>query len=141
MHDDLTGLANRRLFSARLAETLAQGNASVLLLDLDRFKQVNDTLGHEVGDRLLCQVAERLVDGLTASTLVARFGGDEFAILVPDADNLAARACAELVRDALRRPFDLDGLAVAVEASVGVAPAARADDPVSVVRWADLAMY
>ena len=141
MHDDLTGLANRRLFSARLAETLAQGNASVLLLDLDRFKQVNDTLGHEVGDRLLCKVAERMVDALTASTLVARFGGDEFAVLVPGADNLAARACAELVRDALRRPFDLDGLAVAVEASVGVAPAARADDPVSVVRWADLAMY
>jgi diguanylate cyclase (GGDEF)-like protein len=141
MHDDLTGLANRRLFSVRLAESLAQANASVLLLDLDHFKQVNDTLGHEVGDRLLCQVAERMIDALSPSTLVARFGGDEFAVLVPGADILAARACAELVRDALRRPFDLDGLAVAVEASVGVAAAARADDPISVVRWADLAMY
>jgi diguanylate cyclase (GGDEF)-like protein len=141
MHDDLTGLANRRLFAARLAEALTQTNASVLLLDLDRFNQVNDTLGHEVGDRLLCQVAQRIVDALTATSLVARFGGDEFAVLIPGADNLAARACAELVREALRRPFDLDGLAVAVEASVGVAPAARADDPVSVVRWADLAMY
>jgi predicted signal transduction protein with EAL and GGDEF domain len=97
LHDDLTGLPNRRLFSARLAEALLQGDAAVLLLDLDRFKQVNDTLGHEVGDRLLCQVAERLVDALTTNTLVARFGGDEFAV--------------------------------------------RTDDPVSVVRWADLAMY
>ncbi len=141
MHDDLTGLANRRLFSARLAETLEKTKASVLLMDLDRFKQVNDTLGHEVGDRLLCKVAERLLDAVTAGTLVARFGGDEFAVLVPGADDLAARATAGSVREALRRPFDLDGLAVAVEASVGVAPAARAADPVSVVRWADLAMY
>jgi diguanylate cyclase (GGDEF)-like protein len=141
MHDDLTGLANRRLFGARLAEATTQTHAAVLLLDLDSFKQVNDTLGHEVGDRLLCQVAERLVSALVDGTLVARFGGDEFAVLLPGADDLAARACAGLVREALGRPFDLDGLAVAVEASIGVAPAGQAADPVSVLRWADLAMY
>ncbi len=141
MHDDLTGLANRRLLAARIAETIAEADAAVLLLDLDRFKQVNDTLGHEVGDRLLRQVADRLVSALADDTLVARFGGDEFAVLLPGADDLGARACAEVVRDALGRPFDLDGLAVAVEASIGVAPVTRGDDPVSVLRWADLAMY
>jgi diguanylate cyclase (GGDEF)-like protein len=141
MHDDLTGLANRRLFGVRLAKAITEAHAAVVLLDLDSFKQVNDTLGHEVGDRLLCQVAERLVAALAEDTLVARFGGDEFAVLLPGADDLAARSCAGLVRDAMGRPFDLGGLAVAVEASVGVAPAARAADPVSVLRWADLAMY
>ena len=141
LHDDLTGLANRRLLGVRIAETIAETGIAVLLLDLDRFKQVNDTLGHEVGDRLLRQVADRLVSALAAGTLVARFGGDEFAVLLPGADDLGARACAEVVRDALGRPFDLDGLAVAMEASIGVAPAARGDDPVSVLRWADLAMY
>jgi diguanylate cyclase (GGDEF)-like protein len=141
MHDDLTGLANRRLFGVQLAETMTRTHAVVLLLDLDRFKQVNDTLGHEIGDRLLRQVADRLVAALVEGTLVARFGGDEFVVLLPGADDLEARACAGLVRDALSRPFDLDGLAMDVEASIGVAPGAHGADPVSMLRWADLAMY
>jgi predicted signal transduction protein with EAL and GGDEF domain len=73
--------------------------------------------------------------------MVGRFAGDEFAVLLPGADDRGARTCAYLIRDVLRQPFDLDGVAVAVEASVGVAPASLGADPVSVLRWADLAMY
>ena len=140
MHDDLTGLANRRLLGIRIAETLGSGGASVLLLDLDRFKEVNDTLGHEVGDRLLCMVADRLVESVESDALVAHFGGDEFAVLLPGADDLRATACASLVQAALARPFDLDGIPVAVEASMGVAVASAGVAGGSVLRWADLAM-
>jgi len=139
MRDELTGLPNRRSFARRLDEVLAEG-AAVLLLDLDGFKQVNETLGHEVGDRLLRQVAQRLVEA-ARSAVVGRFGGDEFAILLPGADDLVARACASVVRESLVRPFDLDGIAVALDASMGLAVAGPADDGASVLRWADLAMY
>ena len=141
MHDDLTGLANRRLFGRWLDDALQRGRSSVLLLDLDRFREVNDTLGHEIGDRLLCLVADRLREAATTDAHVARFGGDEFAVLLPGADDLDARACASLVRAALARPFVLDGVAVAVDASVGVAVGEPGVDGVTVVRWADLAMY
>ncbi len=141
MHDDLTGLANRRMFSQRLSQSLAEDSAAVLLLDLDRFKEVNDTLGHQLGDDLLCLVAKRLSDVAPSNALVARFGGDEFAVLLPRADEPGAVACASLVRDGLSRPFDLAGLAVAVDASVGVALAEPGEEAVGVVRQADVAMY
>ena len=141
MHDELTGLANRRLFGVNLAAVLAERTAAVLLLDLDRFKDVNDTLGHHTGDRLLALVADRLRSVVLEGAVVARFGGDEFAVMLPGATDETARASAGLVRDALTRPFDLDGIAVAVDASVGVVVGSPGDDGVNLVRRADLAMY
>ncbi len=140
-HDELTGLANRRRFGDVLGGTLRDGPACVLLLDLDRFKEINDTLGHQTGDDLLCLVAQRLSSVVPGEALVARFGGDEFAILLPGEGRPGALACASLVTAALARPFDLGGLAVSADASVGIAAANRGIDPVTVVRWADVAMY
>ena len=141
MHDELTGLANRRLFSTSLQDALRTGPVAVLMLDLDRFKDVNDTLGHQTGDRLLAQVAERLRSVVLAESLVARFGGDEFAVLLVGANADVALSMAALVRDSLTRPFDLDGVAVAVDASVGVALSEPGSDGVDVLRASDVAMY
>ncbi len=142
MYDELTGLANRRLLGMHITETLAGSRgASVLMLGLDRFKNVNDTLGHEVGDRLLCLVAGRLLEAVESDALVAHCGGDEFAIVLPGSDDLRASTCASLLQAALARTFELDGIAVAVEASMGVAVASPGADAVSLLRWADLAMF
>ncbi|MGZ8736637.1 MAG: putative bifunctional diguanylate cyclase/phosphodiesterase [Nocardioides sp.] len=141
MHDELTGLANRRLFSRMLEDRLATRPVALLLLDLDRFKEVNDTLGHEVGDRLLRVVGERIREASPGGSVVARLGGDEFAVLLPGADDFDARACATLLRDALTRPMVLGGFSVAVDASVGVATGSVGDSAVTMLRWADLAMY
>jgi diguanylate cyclase (GGDEF)-like protein len=141
LHDELTGLANRRLFGTRLEQSLLAGPSAVLLLDLDRFKDVNDTLGHETGDRLLAQVADRLRSVVLATSLVARIGGDEFAVLLEDAGADVALTTAALVRDSLTRPFDLDGVAVAVDASVGVAVSEPGVEGVNLLRAADVAMY
>jgi diguanylate cyclase (GGDEF)-like protein len=141
MHDELTGLANRRLLGSQLATALGRDRAAVLLMDLDRFAQVNNNLGHAVGDRLLRLVADRIREAIPERGVVARLGGDEFAVLLPDAGDPEARSCADDVRDALARPFDLDGIAVGVELSIGVAVAERDADPVTVLRWADLALY
>ena len=140
-HDELTGLVNWRKLSEDLGDVLTDRAAAVLLLDLDRFKEVNDTMGHQVGDDLLRLVAERLVEVAPTYATVARFGGDEFAILLPETDQSGALACASMVIDGLSRPFDLVGLSIAVDASVGVALAAAGDERVSVVRQADVAMY
>jgi diguanylate cyclase (GGDEF)-like protein len=141
MHDELTGLANRRLFARLLEDRLAVSRVSLLLLDIDRFKEVNDTLGHEVGDRLLRVVGERICEAAPAGSRVARLGGDEFAVLLPDADDLDLRTCATLLRHALARPMTLGGFSVAVDASVGVASGNVGDTAGSLLRWADLAMY
>lgn len=141
MHDELTGLANRRLFARLVADRLAVSPASMLLLDLDRFKEVNDTLGHEVGDRLLRVVGERLCEAAPAGSQVARLGGDEFAVLLPGNDDLDLRTSATLLRNALARPMTLGGFSVAVDASVGVASGGIGDSAMTLLRWADLAMY
>jgi diguanylate cyclase len=146
-HDGLTGLGNRTLLLRRCAAALEQRTAgqvvALLLLDLDHFKQVNDTLGHAVGDVLLQQVAERLSDQVRREDLVARLGGDEFGILLT---GIATAADAEVIADALlgalSEPFLLEGLRVSVGGSIGVAVCPVDSDHVEgLLRNADMAMY
>lgn len=145
--DALTGVANRRTFTDRLDHTLAQRNggppAGVIFLDLDGFKQVNDTLGHGAGDELLCAVAERLVESVRAEDLVARLGGDEFTILLPDVDGTSGLAeCAARVLDAFRSPLQAAEHAIQVRPSVGaVLVGAGHASSSDVLRNADVAMY
>jgi diguanylate cyclase (GGDEF)-like protein/PAS domain S-box-containing protein len=145
-HDALTGLLNRRAFTERLhALHAAAGEGrrgSVLFLDLDRFKQVNDTLGHAVGDVLLQDVARRLLGCLRADDTLARLGGDEFAVLMRGADEAQAAAVANRILEALRRPFLIQGHDVRISASVGLVVLDAADDtPGDVLRDADVALY
>ena len=146
-HDALTGLANRALLAERLRHALARcqrsgGFVAVLVLDLDGFKAVNDGLGHAVGDELLVAVAERLVAGLRPGDTAARLGGDEFVVLVEDLNALAeAGRVAERVLESLLVPFEAGGRRLDVQASIGVATNATAQDPDDLVRNADVAMY
>jgi len=140
LHDELTGLANRRLFTRRLGDELDLDDVAVLLLDIDRFKEVNDALGHEVGDRLLRVAAERVASAVPRSAVTARLGGDEFAVLLPGTGEAAARLLAMQMRDVLARPMVLGGFSVAVDASVGLAVVERGATAVTALRWADLAM-
>ncbi|MBB4690396.1 putative bifunctional diguanylate cyclase/phosphodiesterase [Paractinoplanes abujensis] len=135
-HDALTGLVNRALFRERLAAAF-QDDVSILFLDLDGFKEVNDSLGHAAGDQLLVQVAARLLDVVPPPHTVARLGGDEFAVIT-SAD---AAALAVAVLDSLDEPFLVDGRELHVGAGVGVAAAADATDIEQLQRNADLAMY
>ena len=123
LHDALTGLPNRTLLHRRAERDLRGDDpAAMLLIDLDRFKEVNDTLGHDYGDALLVEVAERLGAALRRGDTLARFGGDEFAVLVAVAlDRAAVIELAGRLQEALRRPFALRGVAVELEASIGVA--------------------
>lgn len=148
LHDALTGLPNRLLLRDRLAHGLLQAerrgqSLALLLLDLDRFKQVNDTLGHQVGDLLLRQVAPRLAEPLRRSDTLARLGGDEFAIVLPPpADPEQAAAVAERLVRAVAEPFAVDGMRLEIGVSVGVAlyPEHGADAE-ELTRRADAAMY
>jgi len=141
LHDELTGLPNRRLFTRMLTEAIARAGAAVLLLDLDNFRAVNDTLGHQFGDCLLRLVAERVCETVPKGGVVARLGSDEFAVLLPGAGDLDARAATSVVRSALTRPFDLDGLSVAIDPSVGVVVAGAGDEAASILRHADIALF
>ena len=146
--DVLTGLANRDAFVAQLQQTLDESRqVSVLFVDLDDFKHVNDTLGHAVGDELIASVAGRLANATRGHDLVARFGGDEFAILLRELDpSLALRVAQRLVAE-LRTPFSMAGRTVSVRASGGLAIADLADTgsvedrALELLRRADLAMY
>jgi diguanylate cyclase (GGDEF)-like protein len=147
-HDPLTGLPNRALFADRLERTIAhldrsQDNAAVLFLDLDHFKDVNDTLGHAVGDLLLKQVCERLQFCLRKTDTLARFGGDEFAIIQVGLEQSdAAAMLAQRLTNALRHPFDLDGHEVTIGLSVGIALLDGSTQvPGDLLRQADLALY
>jgi diguanylate cyclase (GGDEF)-like protein len=142
--DPLTGLANRTRFMHGLVRLLERrsGHVSVLFLDLDDFKDVNDTLGHAAGDQLLTTVSGRLLACTRAGDEVGRLGGDEFAVVV-DGDAAAAAAVGERVLAALAEPVHLDGRAVRVHVSVGIADTVTAGDrrPGTLLRNADLAMY
>jgi diguanylate cyclase (GGDEF)-like protein/PAS domain S-box-containing protein len=145
--DTLTGLANRARFQERLEQALRQGDGDrtvgLLFVDLDRFKVINDSLGHDAGDQLLREVAERLSGCLREGDTLARLGGDEFTVLLPDiAGPEVAVAVAERVIAQLRAPFDLPGQSVVVGASVGIATGvASRDRPDTLLRDADAAMY
>jgi diguanylate cyclase (GGDEF)-like protein len=141
MRDDLTGLANRRRFEERLTEAVAAGSPQVCLLDLNGFKVVNDRLGHTLGDRLLVAVAGRLSAAMRDVDVVARMGGDEFAVLVPDASAADGDAIVARLAAALREPFEVGGHELLVGASIGIADTAGTADPVEVLRRADVAMY
>jgi diguanylate cyclase (GGDEF)-like protein/PAS domain S-box-containing protein len=143
--DDLTGLPNRRAFNELLAERAAAAGTTptvLLILDLDRFKEINDSLGHLVGDELLRQVADRIREGNDLAGVVARLGGDEFAVVMPGATAEVAVEHARRLAEAVSRPIDIAGLRLRVRASIGIAvhpeDAATADE---LVRCADVAMY
>ena len=138
--DDLTGLPNRRCFLERLAEGLERGEPlGLLIIDLDRFKELNDTLGHHAGDAVLTQIGPRLSVALGPDDVLARLGGDEFAVLVAGGDTMAV---ARGVRRALEAPFPLEGLNFVMEASMGIASFPdHGDDGATLLRRADVAMY
>jgi diguanylate cyclase (GGDEF)-like protein/PAS domain S-box-containing protein len=149
-HDALTGLPNRALFLDRLGLVIAHARRrgghpyAVLFLDLDRFKNVNDSLGHNVGDELLVAVARRLESLLRPGDTVARLGGDEFAILLDDVtDGTQATRVAQRINRELAKPFSLRGHEAFVTTSLGIALGAKADyeRPEDVLRDADTAMY
>jgi diguanylate cyclase (GGDEF)-like protein len=147
-HDSLTGLANRVQLRDRMEQALAASAdtgelVAVLLIDLDRFKEINDSLGHSYGDALLRQVGPRLRSILREQDVVARLGGDEFAVLLPAVDGVAeARTVAERLREALHRRFDVEGVALDVEVSVGIAVSPmHGADAEELLRNADIAMY
>jgi len=146
-HDELTTLPNRMLFLDRLAHAITRSQRekipfAIMLLDLDRFKEVNDTLGHNMGDQLLQQVSCRLNDTVRESDTVARLGGDEFVILMERIVLEHAPEKAEKIIKLLDRPFMLAGQLVDVSASIGIAYfPVHGDDSVSLLQKADLAMY
>ncbi|SIQ55146.1 putative bifunctional diguanylate cyclase/phosphodiesterase [Micromonospora avicenniae] len=145
-HDALTGLANRRQLLEQGTEQLstkhADGVTALVLIDLNHFKEVNDTLGHAAGDQVLVQVAERLRDAAQGDDLVARLGGDEFAVLLRGLPAPAVAAHrAETLLAALHQPIDLDGMRISVEASGGIAAAPAAGGMPELLRRADVAMY
>ena len=149
-HDKLTDLPNRALFLEELGRTMRHvkekpgGGYAVLFMDLDRFKTVNDTLGHDKGDQLLVAVARRLESCLRAGDIVARLGGDEFTILLPNATGVAvAQQVSDRVLKAIAAPFDVNGSAVRTTFSIGIAMcgARQYERPEDVLRDADAAMY
>ncbi len=147
-HDALTGLANRSLFENRVAQAVAVAQRSrrafaVLFLDLDDFKTINDSLGHFLGDELLCDVATRIVSALRGSDTAARLGGDEFAVLVElrAGEDGEAMAVAERILEVLSQPFQIGEHTLRVTASLGVVLGSGADGVQELMRNSDIAMY
>jgi diguanylate cyclase (GGDEF)-like protein/PAS domain S-box-containing protein len=148
LHDPLTGLPNRTFLRERLEETIRAGEremkpCAVLLMDLDGFKSVNDTLGHQAGDRLLQQVSQRMRGVVRKADTIARYGGDEFAIVPWGATDVPrAVLIAEKILQAVDKPFTIDDQPLAVNLSIGIAVSPQhADDADDLIRRADVAMY
>jgi diguanylate cyclase (GGDEF)-like protein len=147
MHDSLTSLPNRVLFNELVNKQIAvcqSSNAhfSILYIDLDGFKPINDIHGHAVGDKLLCEVARRLQLGIRNADMAARLGGDEFAVILIGTSGVIAGDVAGKLIEAISEPYRMDGIVVRISASVGVAgyPEAGTED-YELLRWADVAMY
>ncbi|MEO7521040.1 MAG: EAL domain-containing protein, partial [Gemmatimonas sp.] len=145
-HDPLTDLANRSLFLYQVGHALARATragtrVSVLFLDLDNFKMVNDSLGHAAGDRLLVEAARRLASCVRETDLIARLGGDEFAVLLEDANDEDVLLVADRVAEAVTKPFHLEGKEAFVSASIGIARTTAGETADELVRNADVAMY
>jgi diguanylate cyclase (GGDEF)-like protein/PAS domain S-box-containing protein len=149
LHDPLTGLPNRTLFMDRLGQMIRQVRRrldyrfAVLFIDLDRFKLINDSLGHLSGDQLLIQLSQRLTTSLRPGDTVARLGGDEFVILIDDLpEGLDANLFAQRIKSLLQNPFVLNGQAVSISASIGITLSnPQNTDPQDYLRNADIAMY
>jgi len=147
LHDALTGLPNRTLFHDRVSQALERARRderplAVLVMDLDSFKDVNDTLGHQCGDALLQQVAARLQGGVRAGDTVARLGGDEFGFLLANVDRSGTAILVERIQDSLASPFMVDNSLLQVVASVGVALCPEhGEDVDQLIQHADVAMY
>ncbi len=145
-HDALTGLPNRLNYEIALTSSLAgERSGVVVMIDLDRFKEINDSLGHETGDRLLIEVAQRLRDAIRPTEMVARFGGDEFAMLLLQRDSADSEELVRRIADVHRRltaNFELDGISFEIGASVGVASwPTQGSTSGSLLHRADTAMY
>jgi diguanylate cyclase (GGDEF)-like protein len=146
-HDVLTGLPNRALLQEHLQQTIKDARrehktVALLLMDLDRFKEINNTLGHHRGDMVLQQVGLRLKDAVRESDTVARLGGDEFAILLPLSDTAHWEIVAHKTIKALESPFVIEGIPIAVETSIGIAlHPAHGDSAEALIQRADVAMY
>jgi diguanylate cyclase (GGDEF)-like protein/PAS domain S-box-containing protein len=147
LHDMLTGLPNRSLLLDRLEQALRTARRlatplALLVMDLDRFKEINDTFGHRAGDLLIGEVAERIMADLRETDTVARLGGDEFALILPGADEGGAGHVAQKIIAALQRPFDIEGTAHEVAISIGIAVSPQhGEDVETLMRRADIAMY
>jgi diguanylate cyclase (GGDEF)-like protein len=148
LHDMLTSLPNRSCFYDRTEQAMRQGardgsNSAVMLFDLDRFKEINDTLGHKYGDRVLTEVGPRIRRALRDADTVARLGGDEFCVLLPRVDALSdALEVAERVIAVLGEPLEIDGMVLSIEASCGIAMAPEDGDTADLLlQRADVAMY
>ncbi len=148
LHDPLTGLANRVLFGERLEARFSKvvgvvPDIAIALMDLDGFKEINDTLGHQSGDGVLIEVSRRLLESVDSGTLIVRLGGDEFAMLAPVGSIPAdVEATCRRIRGAVAAPIQIDGITVNMGVSVGIAVSPRdGDDADTLIRRADVAMY
>lgn len=147
LHDGLTGLPNRTLLSDRLEQVLLQAQRtknsfSLFLMDLDRFKEVNDTLGHQFGDELLKMVSSRLLKSMRDKDSIARLGGDEFAVLLPDTDFEGTINCVERIIQSMDAPFSINDVITESKISIGIAIYPDHGDAVdTLMQYADVAMY